>query len=541
MLPETQAYQAEATANLFVTLDGREDFGGLIVQLPDGWRLDDAVALRYGSERVPVAVRQSSEGQVIVTARQPLRGPHDIVLRVQVGASPGIVEWSAVPFIRQMGDRVPIESYRVTHRVEVEQTAVSRASQEAVNWALAFSESSTPLLLRRDALPSLGAEADVTVEFWLKTTGLDEVVLSTWSGREQRAYPLEFVIDKSGRLRYYCGRPGQHQSLMTPRPIADGRWHHVALTHTSGEGRLQLLLEGTPVDSMRNVQLPDDPMGTTLALGGRPAETHGASPDNERPAFTGWIDELRLWPEARDPETVREMSRRTLNAGTDERHASLSFDREVPADLIAGEGTGVRRAPSDLRFQVPIRALRASIRDQGGVRLTWEAVSANAEGFIVERSLDGRAFEPVDRVAPQAARQQASGEIAHYEYVDATVSEQVLFYRVRQRFEDGTERISGTLKIGLGTESSVDVRLIGNFPNPFSEATTVAYEVLERQEVNVSVWDLSGQRVAQIASGTHAPGYYEEPFQAGNLPSGTYFVRVQTPSRMETRKMVLLK
>ncbi len=539
MLPETRAYQAESRANLFVTLDAGDAVDGLIARLPAGWRLRDAVLLRYGSERVPVQVRAAEAGgQYLLRSTEPLRGPHEVVLRVDIGRSPGIVEWSVVPFEQERDGRRRIEAHRSTHRVEVDRMVGSAAPR---NQALHFSGASDqPLHLQRRALPAIGPEARFTVEFWVKTAGLGEVVLSTWTGREQQAYPMEFIVDESGRLRYYCGEPGRHQGLMTPHPIADGRWHHVALTHDPRTGRLRLLLEGTPVDSLTSAPLPDDPTMTTIALGGRPAEAYAGDSEASVPAFSGVLDEVRFWSTVRTPATLRQMARRSLDADAEGR-VSLSFESDVPDALLADRGLGGKRAPSDLQFRTPIRALRAAVNDEA-IRLTWEGASDRVQAFIVERSTDGQAFDRIDRLPPQRIQRGTTSEGARYEYVDPSASGRVVFYRIRQQFTDGTERVSGTLKIGLGTETDrAGVRLVGNFPNPFGDVTTVAYEVHERQEVSVTVWDLSGQRVAQLADGTHAPGYYEKRFQADDLPSGTYFVRLQTPGQMKTRKMVLLK
>ena len=84
--------------------------------------------------------------------------------------------------------------------------------------------------------------------------------------------------------------------------------------------------------------------------------------------------------------------------------------------------------------------------------------------------------------------------------------------------------------------------LIGSFPNPFNASTTITYEVREAQEVTVSVWNLAGHQVAHLVSTTHSPGVYEVGFDAGDLPSGTYFVRLQTPQAHPiSHKVILMK
>jgi hypothetical protein len=69
----------------------------------------------------------------------------------------------------------------------------------------------------------------------------------------------------------------------------------------------------------------------------------------------------------------------------------------------------------------------------------------------------------------------------------------------------------------------------------------VAYEVREARPVTLTVWDLTGHRITQLADGTKSPGYHEVSFSAADLPSGTYFVRLQTNGRTQSHRMVVLK
>jgi len=93
----------------------------------------------------------------------------------------------------------------------------------------------------------------------------------------------------------------------------------------------------------------------------------------------------------------------------------------------------------------------------------------------------------------------------------------------------------------VALEAPASVRLEGSFPNPFNPTTTVHYDVLESQQVRVSVWDLSGQMVTELVNSVHAPGQYEVRFDAGSLPSGSYFVRLESATGILTHQMMLMK
>lgn len=531
--------------NLFETLDPGQPIDGLRVRLPEGWAVASVRLLRYGTKTVPVSVRRTGEpGTHRVEVERPLTEPHDLVLRVRVPDTPGTFEWDVHTLVREAveEDTVTGPRFRTVERRTRRVTVEAPPEPDRTNQALSLEEASEPLVLRGEALPPLGRAASFTLEFWLRTSGLDEVVLSTWNGQESVAYPAELVVDDGGRLRFYTGRPGEHRALRTDRPVADGRWHHVAAVYDATRSRLRLLMDGQPADSLRGTPLATQTGARPLAVGGR---LENRSPDAP-PArlFSGQLDELRVWGEARSSSMVRRMMNRPLPeaAGEEEtpRLLRLGFDEEEPEAVNRG-GDGARRVPATLSFRSALRNLRAKSEDRT-VTLRWTAEAADLEGFVVERSPDGQTFQQVGELDPVEARRAAGADGPTFSYTEAEVPGQVVFYRIRLQGKDGSARTSGTIKIGLGTdEKKAPVRLLGNFPNPFSEVTTVAYEVNERTPVTITVFNLQGHQIAELADGVKPPGYHEAPFEAADLPSGTYFVRLKTPTDKQSDRMVLLK
>ncbi len=81
----------------------------------------------------------------------------------------------------------------------------------------------------------------------------------------------------------------------------------------------------------------------------------------------------------------------------------------------------------------------------------------------------------------------------------------------------------------------------GNYPNPFNPTTTISFELAQSGQINLSVYNVLGQRVAQMFNGYRAAGRYNESFDASRLGSGVYFVRMHTGSAVYTHKMTLIK
>ncbi len=543
-------FAPQASANVFAALDAAQPIDALLLRLPSGWTLSNVVVLRYGATPVPLRTRAapSRAGAYLVEPDHALRGPHDVVVKVATGGTTGSAAWSLTPLRRD--DEGSGFTARPSGRIE--QAVQVRPRPEAgENRALRLRPDGPPLRLRPDALPPLDSQAGFTVEAWIRTTALDAVVLSTWAGDERQAYPLELVIDPSGRLRYYAGRSGRHHTLVTRTPVADGTWHHVALSYDAAARTARLCLEGVPVDSLRGFT-PGAPALGGLAVGGRlPGPLGGAaSTGPARVRLDGWVDDLRVWAEARTPEALRQAAYRSFDRH-DDRVAAFSFDTPPPPQTVAPRGPTRRAVPSPRSGRPVLDDLRARVLDEGGVRLTWTTAAPEApaaptpEAIVVERSTDGQRFTAVGTLTLADATPLAPGtDGTRWRFTDDQARGQVLYYRVRQRFAEGYDRLSGTLKVGLGslpTDSTARSRLIGNFPNPFAVETTLIYQIETTEAVTLSVWNLAGHRVADLVDEVQTPGRYELTFRGQDLPSGTYFVRLQTPSTSSAHRMVLLR
>lgn len=521
--------QTGQRVGLFARWEGRTGLDGVLVELPMGWSLRSAEAVR-GYERIPLAVHRSEQVYTFAAeAPRRLEGAYDFVFQAETGGTPGDAVWSLIPYVRRPdAERLTRrDAFRMARRLRLVMPALSPE-----NRVLAFRNSpGGPLLLDPDVLPDLDPVVSSTVELWMRTTDTDEVVLSTWRGDEQAAYPLELVIDAAGRLRYFRGQPGQHLSMTTKAPVADGQWHHVAVTHNADAGWTRLFLDGMATDSLFDPS-PFQAAPSEVALGGRPPDPRGAPVSN---GYTGLLDEVRFWPVARPVTTLRETMRQPLRAAAGA--VVLGFEEGPSSQFIAQASPRTERITSDLVFYQPVRNLRAE-RNADGVYLGWDTDDRNTRAFVVERSTDGRHFEPVARVTTDGFRRD--GQVAFFSYLDPAPGEQVVFYRVRQQFEGGAERVSAAIKLGLGPTQEAAL-LVGNYPNPFNKTTTIGYEVRTAQRVRLSVWDVSGQIIATLIDRIQEPGYYEVRFDGSDLPSGTYFVRLQMPSGIQSRQMILAK
>jgi hypothetical protein len=83
--------------------------------------------------------------------------------------------------------------------------------------------------------------------------------------------------------------------------------------------------------------------------------------------------------------------------------------------------------------------------------------------------------------------------------------------------------------------------LLQNYPNPFNANTTIRFILEKSRNVNLTVYDLLGQKIHTIFEGNMQAGVHSVDFDASSLSSGVYFYRLKAGDMVETKRMVLLK
>ena len=97
-----------------------------------------------------------------------------------------------------------------------------------------------------------------------------------------------------------------------------------------------------------------------------------------------------------------------------------------------------------------------------------------------------------------------------------------------------------------GTGELARTRLAPAYPNPFNPSTTIVFDVGRTRELGLSIHDLRGRRVADLARGVFTAGRHTVPWQgrdgAGRaVPSGVYLVRLHGPGFEATQTVTLVK
>ena len=80
-----------------------------------------------------------------------------------------------------------------------------------------------------------------------------------------------------------------------------------------------------------------------------------------------------------------------------------------------------------------------------------------------------------------------------------------------------------------------------NYPNPFNPTTNVRFVVPFKSHVVLEVFNVLGQRVVTLEDRVFSVGEHISVWNAELLPSGVYYIRLQTKTHSESRPAILLK
>lgn len=126
-----------------------------------------------------------------------------------------------------------------------------------------------------------------------------------------------------------------------------------------------------------------------------------------------------------------------------------------------------------------------------------------------------------------------------YSFVDAELLSGNYEYRLKQIDNDGQTEYSDILEVAIDVPLTFD--LAQNYPNPFNPSTTIRFSLPEASIVKIKVFNALGEEVASLADKLYEPGSHEIIFNAVDLTSGIYFVRMEAGAFISTKKITLMK
>ncbi len=177
------------------------------------------------------------------------------------------------------------------------------------------------------------------------------------------------------------------------------------------------------------------------------------------------------------------------------------------------------------------------IAGKEGVELKWTTASElNNLGWDVERTSTTSSQDWI--IIGSVKGSGTSTSLKQYSFLDKDALNGSFQYRLKQKDIDGTFKYSKIVEVKNNVVLSYK---LGNYPNPFNPSTKIAFEIPASGMVNITVYNMLGEKVATIVNERMESGDHEIIFNASKLASGMYIYRLTAGSNVIAKKMLLLK
>ena len=216
----------------------------------------------------------------------------------------------------------------------------------------------------------------------------------------------------------------------------------------------------------------------------------------------------------------------------------LNYCAPVNQRGYASGSTGLILSYIDTSF-IPVEIISFNTEiSNDGIKLIWKtAIELNNKGFEIQKSQDKQTWTNIGFVAGRGS----TTEITDYSYFDDEISDYKAFYRLKQIDFNGSFEYSQVIEVTLENLPLI-FDLHQNYPNPFNAITIIKYSLPKKSFLNISLYDIKGEKVFELVNEEKEQGLYAIKFNGDKLATGIYLYRMITSSGYSSsRKLIMLK
>lgn len=194
------------------------------------------------------------------------------------------------------------------------------------------------------------------------------------------------------------------------------------------------------------------------------------------------------------------------------------------------------------------------------VELSWTSISEiDIDGYVIERAETGGDYAEIVSYVndPSLEGETASTKRIRYAYDDKGITTGVNYdYRLsavdiygnvlvldQTSVQSDNER-DNFVNQGKGRKKVMELAgftLEVSYPNPFNPQFMVPFELTDAQYIDIKLYDMSGKRVREVATGYYSAGRYNVQVNCNDLSSGVYLLKTIAGGQRSIQKMLLVK
>ncbi|MDD5530177.1 MAG: T9SS type A sorting domain-containing protein [bacterium] len=174
--------------------------------------------------------------------------------------------------------------------------------------------------------------------------------------------------------------------------------------------------------------------------------------------------------------------------------------------------------------------------------ITWELEGSISSGVLYYNTGGGSSWIKIDTIQDLS--------VLEYSWTIPDTNKTLNDCMVKMVWNGG-ESVSSLFSI-IPTEIGVEehnnsfspICLFQNKPNPFINSTKIEYSITKGDNVNISVYNVSGQKIVTLVNGfqnkgLHSVNWSGEDYTGNRVTSGIYFYKLQAGKYTSTKKMYL--
>ncbi|MFO7895308.1 MAG: C25 family cysteine peptidase [Candidatus Cloacimonadales bacterium] len=268
---------------------------------------------------------------------------------------------------------------------------------------------------------------------------------------------------------------------------------------------------------------------------------HCSSPDNE------WVEELFL----DFPEGITVNSATALSGGSGGDIPFTGFDANTATWSGSGYMADGQTATTTVELSIAPTVFQDIELDWTLHGDEWGSAPHTIEGTIDITSL-GIPIEWAELDIDEGVVEGGETDVITINF--DTTGMEMGEYTAQLIINDNRSRIETIIPVtlvvgGVNAEensSSLETKLVGNYPNPFNPTTTISFDLANSGAVSIDVYNTKGQLVKTLADETYSAGTHSVVWNGRDAnnkqaASGIYFYKFQAGSVSSMKKMIMIK
>jgi hypothetical protein len=91
------------------------------------------------------------------------------------------------------------------------------------------------------------------------------------------------------------------------------------------------------------------------------------------------------------------------------------------------------------------------------------------------------------------------------------------------------------------SSTPLEFQLYQNYPNPFNPSTIINYELPITNYIDLSVYNVLGEKVATLVSGIQKGGFHRVQWDANDMAAGVYIYKFRAGKFSDVKKMIVIR